>query len=132
MTDSQLETAPPTFRDVFAQMKPIKLAWLGAAGGVLFTLLVLATLLAFGVVQINSEGLVRLDSENVELQIQADYENNEGVIAQVDCPQTLVAPPNFSFRCVAQSGASVAFLDVTIVDSLGNILWVPQADLPRQ
>ncbi|MDF9809687.1 uncharacterized protein (DUF58 family) [Aurantimicrobium minutum] len=120
----------PTFRDVFRHMSNVTTAWLGVAAGSLFVALVGIILLSTGFLSLNVNGLVHLDSKRVELQIQADYKNNLGVIATVECPKDLVAPKNFSFKCMAQSGASVATVEVTITDVIGNIIWTPQSDLP--
>lgn len=126
----QTTSATPTFRDVFRHMKNSTVGWLGAAAGALLVALVGIILLGTGVLSLNSDGLVHLDPKRVALQIQADYKNNLGVIATVECPDNLVAPKNFSFKCMAQSGAAVATVDVTITDIIGNILWVPESDLP--
>jgi hypothetical protein len=120
----------PTFRDVFRHMKNSTVAWLGAAAGGLLVAVIGIVLLITGVLSLNSDGLVHLDPKRVALQIQADYKNNLGIIATVECPKNLVAPKNFSFKCMAQSGAAVATVDVTITDVIGNILWVPESDLP--
>lgn len=127
---SETSTQIPTFRDVFSHMKNSTVAWLGAVAGALLVAVTGIVLLSTGVLSLNSDGLVHLDPKRVALQIQADYENNLGIIATVECPKNLVAPKNFSFKCMAQSGAAVATIDVTITDVIGNILWVPESDLP--
>lgn len=120
----------PTFRDVFRHMSNSTVAWLGAAAGALFVALVGMILIGTGYLNVSSDALVHLDSKRVALQIQADYENELGVIATVECPENLVAPKNFSFKCMAQSGAAVATVEVTIADVIGNIIWVADSDLP--
>jgi hypothetical protein len=86
--------------------------------------------MGFGILNLNSGGLVRLDPSRVALQIQTEYKDELGIVAKVECPANLVAPLNFSFKCMAQSGAAVATVDVMIIDVLGNILWTPESDLP--
>jgi hypothetical protein len=123
-------TPAPTFREVFRHMKASTLGWLGVVAGALLVAIVGFVLIGFGVLSFNTDGLVRLDPERVAMQIQAEYKDNLGVTAVVECPEQLVAPKNFSFKCMAQSGASVATVNVTITDLIGNILWVPESDLP--
>jgi hypothetical protein len=124
------EQNSPTLRDVFRHMKNSTVAWLGAAAGALFVAVVGIVMISTGFLSLNSDALVHLDSKRVELQIQAEYKNNLGVKAIVDCPENLIAPKNFSFKCMAQSGASVATIEVTITDIIGNVIWVPESDLP--
>jgi hypothetical protein len=120
----------PTFADVFRHMSAKQTAWWGFAGGALVVAIVAATLLGFGFLSINNEGLVRLDSQRVALQIQTEFKENDGVSAEVRCPSGLVAPKNFSFKCMAQAGAAVTPVNVTILDNLGNILWLAESPLP--
>lgn len=120
----------PTFRDVFRHMKASTIGWLGVVTGALLVALVGLVLIGFGVLSFQTEGLVRLDPERVAMQIEADYKDNMGITAVVECPEQLVALKNFSFKCMAQSGAAVATVNVTITDLIGNFLWVPESDLP--
>jgi hypothetical protein len=129
--NTQDSTPPtPTFRDVFRHMKASTRGWLGIVAGALLVAIVGFVLIGFGVLSFNTDGLVRLDPERVAMQIQADYKDNLGITAVVECPEQLVAPKNFSFKCMAQSGAAVATVNVTITDLIGNIIWVPESDLP--
>lgn len=123
-------TPAPTFRDVFRHMKASTMGWLGAVAGALVVGIVGLILLGFGVLSFNTDGLIRLDPERVAMQIQADYKDNLGINAVVECPDLLVAPKNFTFKCMAQSGAAVATVNVTIIDLIGNVIWVPESDLP--
>lgn len=122
--------ATPTFRDALRQVKATTAVWFGLAVGALAVGAIVLVLRGFGVINFTSSGIVHLDPARVALQIQTDYKDNLGIIADVKCPENLVAPLNFSFKCMAQSGAAVATVNVTIVDVLGNILWVPESDLP--
>lgn len=130
MSTEEANTPAPTFRDVFRHMKASTLGWLGVAAGALLVAIVGCVLIGFGVLNFNTDGLVRLDPERVAMQIQADYKDNLGITAVVECPEQLVAPKNFSFKCMAQSGAAVATVNVTITDLIGNFLWFPESDLP--
>jgi hypothetical protein len=111
-------------------MKASTIGWLGVVTGALLVALVGLVLIGFGVLSFQTEGLVRLDPERVAMQIEADYKDNMGITAVVECPEQLVALKNFSFKCMAQSGAAVATVNVTITDLIGNFLWVPESDLP--
>lgn len=128
-TEESLSSAP-TFRDVFRHMKASTVGWLGVAAGALVVAIVGIVLIGFGILSFNTDGLIRLDPDRVAIQIQTDYKENLGITAQVECPDLLVAPRNFTFKCMAQSGAAVATVNVTITDLIGNIIWFPESDLP--
>ncbi|AWR21986.1 DUF4333 domain-containing protein [Aurantimicrobium photophilum] len=130
MSSEDPTTPAPTFRDVFRHMKASTMGWLGVLAGVLVVTVLGFVLIGFGVLSFNTDGLIRLDPERVAMQIQADYKDNLGITAVVECPDLLVAPKNFTFKCMAQSGAAVATVNVTITDLIGNIIWFPESDLP--
>lgn len=130
MSTEEATSPAPTFRDVFRHMKASTLGWLGVAAGVLLVAIVGFVLIGFGVLSFNTDGLIRLDPERVAMQIQSDYKDSMGITAVVECPDLVVAPKNFTFKCMAQSGAAVATVNVTITDLIGNIIWFPESDLP--
>jgi hypothetical protein len=88
-----------------------------------------AVLFAFGIFSINSSSLVSLDPKKVELEIQMELEE-QGVTADVVCPNPIVAPVGFSFTCTAGTReGTYSPADITIVSVLGEIYWSLRYDL---
>jgi len=122
----------PTLGDVIRHMS--KRAW-GLSGlvlGIVAVLVAVGSLILAGVLSFNRDGLVSLDPESVAAQLVSELDK-QAVTATVECPATLVAPVGFSFICMAQGEqASVAQINVTIVDSLGELGWHLISDLPAR
>lgn len=128
--DVSSRLSQPTFGDVFRGMSKRGWAITGVIAGLVISAVALTLLFATGLIAPNVSGLVRLDAANVALRVQTELES-QGITATVECPPSLVAPKNFSFKCGANTPeGAFAALTVTIVNELGDINWYLNSDLP--
>jgi hypothetical protein len=130
MAESKGSAAQPRLRDVIASLTPQVTFWWGSGLGVIASAIAAAALLASGILTINSAGLVSLDSNKVELQIQSKLEE-VGITTTVGCPESIVAPAGFLFVCSVQTPeGAVSMAEVAIVNVLGDISWNLRTELP--
>jgi hypothetical protein len=130
-SNSMIQTAP-TLVDVARHWSKKTWGFIGIASGILAATILVLIMVATGLLTFTLSGLVTLSPASVAKQIVADLES-QGITATVECPSSLVAPTGFSFVCMAQGeDASVAQVNVTIVDSNGEIGWHLLSDLPQK
>jgi hypothetical protein len=116
-------------RDVIASLRPQVTFWWGSGIGIAVSAVAAAVLFAFGVLSVNSAGLVSLDPDRVALEIQFALEE-QGVTTTVECPSTIIAPVGFGFQCmVTTPEGAFSQADITIGNVLGEIIWSLRYDL---
>ena len=129
-SNSMIQTAP-TLADVARHWSKKTWCLIGLASGILAATILVLIMIATGLLSFTRSGLVTLSPASVAKQIVADLEL-QGITATVECPSSIVAPKFFSFICMAQGeNASTAQVNVTIVDSNGEIGWHLKSDLPQ-
>ena len=98
--------------------------------GTIVAAVLVVAMFVLGLFTFNTSGLVSLNSDNVELRIQVELEE-QGIAAIVECPEQIIAPMGFMFLCIAQTPEGyVSHTQVTIANVLGDILWNLKTELP--
>jgi hypothetical protein len=85
------------------------------------------------VVSLSSAGIVgntvgvAMDVPAVEAEITRGIEDQAGVTGvSVDCPSSVSPKPGSSFKCIAQAEGERVFVEVTVQNTDGEVVWQVQ------